>query len=165
MRVLLYATLMLMVCLPAFAVDNFNLPGSDYANYGGGSALLCRHTCAADARCQAWTWVKPTAHCWLKFRVPPLVRDPCCESGQGSNSEGSGLRAENNVNRPGADYRRLASPSWEACESSCAGERRCSAWSWVRSDGQCWLKSGGPFPVGDNNVISGVKYMPRGPVD
>src|SRR5262252_7762487 len=73
MRALVYAALMVIASLPAFAVDNFNLPGSDYANYGGGSALLCRHTCAADARCQAWTWVKPSSHCWLKFRVPPLV--------------------------------------------------------------------------------------------
>jgi hypothetical protein len=32
MRALLYAALMLLFSLPAYAVDGFNLPGSDYDN-------------------------------------------------------------------------------------------------------------------------------------
>ncbi len=35
---------------------------------------------------QTWTFVKPghqgrNARCWLKYAVPRLVKNPCCDSG------------------------------------------------------------------------------------
>lgn len=150
------------------AVDGFNLPGSDYANFPTNSQVLCRNTCGGDARCQAWTWVKPgvqgpAGRCWLKSPEPALVRDSCCASGSHKNIQPSALKAEARTNRPGRDYRNLAMDSWAACEATCADEARCTAWSYVRPGiqgprGQCWLKSAVPFPIDDANVVSGVKY-------
>ncbi|HEY4975698.1 MAG TPA: PAN domain-containing protein [Steroidobacteraceae bacterium] len=66
---------------------NTDRPGSDYNNFEiGGTPDQCRMPCLKDARCQAWTFVKPgiqgrRAHCWLKDRVPQAVSNPCCVSG------------------------------------------------------------------------------------
>src|SRR5262249_32094487 len=135
------------------------------------SAVLCQHSCAGDSRCQAWTWVKPgiqgpAAHCWLKSRVPELVKDSCCNSGSARNIQASTLRAENNVNRPFSDIGNVTTACWQPCQSACAGNGQCWSWSWVRPGaqgpaGRCWLKSGAPHPIADTNCISGVKLRPR----
>ncbi|MBX6425800.1 MAG: PAN domain-containing protein [Variibacter sp.] len=66
-------------------IDRF---GGDYRSFDAhadaGSA--CAAACAADTRCRAWTYVRPgyglsTARCYLKSRVTPPRRKPCCISG------------------------------------------------------------------------------------
>jgi hypothetical protein len=32
-----------------YAVDGFDLPGSDYANFNASSAFVCRNTCGGDS--------------------------------------------------------------------------------------------------------------------
>jgi hypothetical protein len=70
-------------------------PGGDYRDFAQPSGTdwsLCRDTCASDARCRAYTWVKygiqgPAPHCWLKSSIPPAQKNDCCTSGvvRGSN--------------------------------------------------------------------------------
>ncbi|MEO6422417.1 MAG: PAN domain-containing protein, partial [Candidatus Nitrotoga sp.] len=77
---LLVVAAVLVFSISAHAVDGFNLPGSDYANFNAHSTFVCRNSCGGDPRCQAWTWVKPgiqgpNGQCWLKDKVPTLVRD------------------------------------------------------------------------------------------
>jgi len=56
------------------------IPASD-------DAVLCQKACQDDARCKAWTYVKPNTlqgsrpNCWLKTSVPPAVPNSCCVSG------------------------------------------------------------------------------------
>jgi hypothetical protein len=164
-------TAILMSALPALAVDGFNLPGSDYANFNADSQFVCRNTCGGDSRCEAWTWVKPgiqgpSGHCWLKTRVPALVKDNCCNSGSRENISARDLKAEDRTNRPGLDFQNFVADSWAACETACADNDRCAAWTYVRRGiqgprGHCWLKGGIPHPVGDANTVSGVKFKPR----
>jgi PAN domain-containing protein len=171
MRCLFLAAVLALCAVPARAVDGFNLPGSDYANFNAHSVQVCSHTCAADPHCRAYTWVKPgiqgpSGRCWLKHRVPSLVRDNCCDSGSAANFDASLFRAENNTNRPASDYRSFGTASWQTCQNTCGQEQRCSAWTWVRPGvqgpgGNCWLKTGAPRPVADNNCISGVRLQPR----
>lgn len=172
MRTLLVLlTTMLLCAAPAHAVDGFNLPGSDYANFSAASASVCRNSCGGDPRCRAWTWVKPGiqgphGRCWLKHRVPTLVKDNCCDSGSGENISKRDLRAEDRTNRPGSDYNNFVTDSWQSCEPACMGDQRCTAWTYVRRGvqgprGRCWLKAGVPHPVGDANTVSGVKFRPR----
>jgi len=58
---------------------NFNLDRSDYR--------LCQTECNRDARCRAWTYVRPGvqdpthARCWLKSTVPNKAPSSCCDSG------------------------------------------------------------------------------------
>jgi PAN domain len=88
--VTLSAVAVILLSLPASAVDGFDLPGSDYANFSASSAFVCRNTCGGDSKCQAWTWVKPgfqgpTGRCYLKDKLPTLVRNNCCNSGAREN--------------------------------------------------------------------------------
>ena len=61
--------------------------GLDYRSFeidGGPGA--CRDACASEARCQAYTWVrpgvqKPKAVCWLKHGVPSPTSNANCVSG------------------------------------------------------------------------------------
>jgi hypothetical protein len=171
MRLYLLSAAMLMFALPASSVDGFNLPGSDYANFNADSQFVCRNSCGGDSRCQAWTWVKPgiqgqTGRCWLKHRVPTLVRDNCCNSGSRENISARDLKAEDRTNRPGSDYKNFDIDSWKTCESACGQDQQCAAWTYVRRGvqgprGRCWLKSKVPNPVGDANTVSGVKFRPR----
>lgn len=46
----------------------------------------CETACKGDAKCVAWTYVKPGiqgphARCWLKSVVPAISDNPCCVSG------------------------------------------------------------------------------------
>jgi len=176
MRACLLLFTLLLGYLPVNAVDGFNLPGSDYANFNADSWWVCRNTCGGDSRCQAWTWVKPgiqgpSGHCWLKHSLPKLVKDACCNSGSRENIFASQLTAEDNTNRPGLDYKNFEENSWRNCESACKSEDGCAAWTWVRPGvqgprGRCWLKGQLPNPIGDANCISGVKFKPRAvPID
>lgn len=170
MRTCLLVVAVILPSLPVQAVDGFDLPGSDYANFNASSWFVCRNTCGGDSRCQAWTWVKPgiqgpTGRCWLKHRLPALVKNNCCNSGSRKNISTRDLKAEDRTNRPGSDYQNFDTDSWKTCEAACSSEQPCVAWTYVRRgvqgpSGRCWLKNRVPYPVDDGNTISGVKFRP-----
>ena len=65
---------------------NTNLSGQDYRNFNAITEFQCRNACLDEARCLAWTWVRPAtqgdkAVCWLKDSVPLEVDNACCTSG------------------------------------------------------------------------------------
>jgi len=172
MRAYLFAAAMLLFSLSALAVEGFNLPGSDYSDFNASSVFVCRNSCGGDSRCQAWTWVKPgiqgpNGHCWLKDRVPTLVKDNCCNSGSHEDISKRDLKAENRINRPGSDYNNFVTDSWQICENACSEDNQmCAAWTFVQPGiqgprGRCWLKAGIPHPVDDQNTVSGVKFRSR----
>jgi hypothetical protein len=62
--------------------------GDDYRDFDltTPNPALCAQACMNEARCRAWTYVKPgvagdKAHCWVKNRVPPPTPDANCVSG------------------------------------------------------------------------------------
>jgi PAN domain len=70
-----------------FAIDR---PGGDFRNFelpSDPSADVCKAACDTEARCRAWTYVRPgygggtTARCYLKDHIMPPHRRPCCMSG------------------------------------------------------------------------------------
>ena len=69
---------------------------------------------------------------------------------------------EPNVDRPGADYHNFdiqGGPA--ACQSACASDRQCVAWTFVHRNVQgasqrCWLKNGVPPANSDSCCVSGV---------
>jgi hypothetical protein len=67
---------------------NTNRYGEDYKDFDLPSPdpALCAAACMGEARCKAWTYVKPgvqgdSARCWLKDKVPPPTPDENCVSG------------------------------------------------------------------------------------
>jgi PAN domain len=69
-----------------FGIDRF---GGDYRNFepaADSNGESCASACKAEARCRAWTYVRPgyygaAPRCYLKARVTPPRRRPCCVSG------------------------------------------------------------------------------------
>ena len=63
-----------------------NLFGQDMTSFEtSGSWQECQRACASEARCRAWTYVRPgiqgpAARCWLKDGVPAASPDSCCVS-------------------------------------------------------------------------------------
>src|SRR5947207_13798979 len=169
MRKYVFSAAFLVSCLPAFAVDGFNMPGLDYANFNADTSFICRDSCGGDSRCQGWTWVKPglqgpNGHCWLKFKLPALVKDNCCSSGPRNFISQNEMKAEDHTDRPGLDYTHFSLDSWRACQQTCLRDTRCAAWSWVlpgvqATSAQCWLKGRVPNPVTYAKFISCVKYV------
>jgi hypothetical protein len=69
---------------------------------------------------------------------------------------------ENDTNRFGGDYTSRVLASAEQCQSACAGEAQCKAWTWVKPGVQgpqakCWLKNSVPVASKNNCCVSGVK--------
>jgi PAN domain len=70
---------------------------------------------------------------------------------------------EDNVDRPGLDYRNfdLRTPEPQLCQHACVGDNMCVAWTFVREGVQgpaarCWLKSQVPNPQSSPCCVSGV---------
>jgi len=71
-----------------FGIDRF---GGDYRNFDTTSdpnGAACKQACEAEKNCRAWTYVRPgylgvdsDARCYLKDRLRPPRRKPCCVSG------------------------------------------------------------------------------------
>jgi hypothetical protein len=69
-----------------FSIDRV---GGDYRYFevaADPSGAACRAACEAENKCRAWTYVRPgyigsSARCYLKDRLKPPRRKPCCISG------------------------------------------------------------------------------------
>lgn len=69
-----------------FSIDR---GGGDYKSFElspDPSGLACKAACESEARCRAWTYLRPgyggpAARCFLKDKVKPPRRRPCCISG------------------------------------------------------------------------------------
>ncbi len=63
--------------------------GGDYRHFDvlpDPRGQVCATACQADNRCRAWTYLRPgygtaTARCYLKDKIKPPRRKPCCLSG------------------------------------------------------------------------------------
>jgi PAN domain-containing protein len=63
--------------------------GGDYRHFDiptNPDVEMCKKACEDENRCRAWTYVRPgylgvTARCYLKDKIKPPRRKPCCMSG------------------------------------------------------------------------------------
>jgi hypothetical protein len=169
------------VASPQYAMEqNTNRSGEDYKDLDlrTPNPALCAQACATEARCKAWTYVKPgiqaeNAKCWLKENVPAPTPDENCVSGvMGAGVSGRGtpmsssqtFNMEMDIDLPGDDYRDLdlSSPDPNLCARACMAEEQCKAWTYVKpgiqaENARCWLKDKVPSRTSDENCISGIK--------
>jgi hypothetical protein len=61
--------------------DRTNRPGSDFKDFVTRPWEMCQSACLRDDKCGAWTYVRPTSHCFLKTGVPNPGPDPNMISG------------------------------------------------------------------------------------
>jgi hypothetical protein len=75
-----------------------------------------------------------------------------------SAGSGGALSLEPGVDRPGYDFRRISSPSPEACRDACANEPQCLAFTYVKNAlGDCFLKNNPSKPSPSERCVSGVR--------
>jgi len=68
-----------------FSIDR---SGGDYRNFetaSDASGAACKEACEGEAKCRAWTYVRPgyigpSARCYLKDKLKPPRQKPCCIS-------------------------------------------------------------------------------------
>jgi hypothetical protein len=68
------------------AIDRY---GGDYRHFempANPNVEACKQACEGESRCRAWTYVRPgylgaAARCYLKDKIKPPRRKPCCLSG------------------------------------------------------------------------------------
>ncbi len=70
--------------------------------------------------------------------------------------------AVDGINLPGHDYANFEAPSAFVCRTTCGGESRCQAYTWVKPGiqgpgGRCWLKHSVPAIVKDTCCDSGPR--------
>ncbi len=156
---------------------NIDRPGFDYKNFNlpKRNAALCRNACAKEAKCKAWTYVKPNTtqgpnpRCWLKHTVPKPRKNNCCVSGVKrvavTPPPAKMGNLEWNIDRRGADFRNfnLAKANPNLCRNACARDGRCKAWTYVKPNTvqgpkpRCWLKNRIPAKTPSSCCISGIK--------
>ena len=74
----------------------------------------------------------------------------------------SSAGAVDGTNLPGHDYANFDAPSAWVCRTTCGGESRCQAYTWVKPgiqgrSGHCWLKQSLPNIVMDRCCDSGPR--------
>ncbi|MBI2373640.1 MAG: PAN domain-containing protein [Deltaproteobacteria bacterium] len=139
-------------------------PGSDLKSFDLTDAepALCRDACALEAKCVAFTYVKPgvqgpSPRCWLKDHVPAAAPSDCCASGLVPSFEPG-------KDRPGEDMKDFDLPRPEPglCRQACAREASCAAFTYVQPDVQgpsarCWLKQNAPAAEPNDCCTSGAR--------
>lgn len=69
-----------------YSIDRFGGDYRDLTVAADPAGKTCQAACEADAKCRAWTYVRPgyigaAARCFLKSQIKPPRRKPCCISG------------------------------------------------------------------------------------
>ena len=69
-----------------FAIDRFGGDYHDFEIASDPTGAACKAACEGENRCRTWTYVRPgylgpSARCYLKDRITPPRRKPCCISG------------------------------------------------------------------------------------
>lgn len=136
----------------AYAGQNVDRPGSDYAAFSSRSPATCNGSCDADAQCQAWAWVASTYECWLKDAVPAPVPDPGVTSGTPHAFAANYDRAGNDV----AIWNNVGSA--EDCQMECQMRQFdwCESWTWDPATQACHLKNTVQASVYSPGKYSGV---------
>ena len=155
--------------------DNTSLNGERLTYHPRANISECQADCVNNPNCKGYTWIQAgtynagdQAMCYLMSTVTGRVAARghySAEKGAaGGGGDGGGLTAEDNTNRPGADYKNfdLPQPNWSLCRDACANDGNCRAYTYVKPGAQgaaarCWLKSSAPAAVQNGCCISGVR--------
>lgn len=127
----------------------FDLPGGDLYVRTEPNVESCEAYCARTSNCKAYSQTN-AGQCWIKDRANPIVASTTVQSGKRRN-------LEIGVDRPGMDYRSFPASNAGSCQSACAADKLCDAFSYSYTDSKCWLKQGIPPAVGNATVTSGLR--------
>jgi len=123
----------------------YDRSGSDYRSFDVPDMGECKRACAADRRCQAYTFLTHSNTCYLKSRAGfPQRQNGAVTGAKGGESFNpwiAGLTEETGFDRKGDDYSHFQARTLGACKAACRRDSRCRAFSYVLSSADCFLKS------------------------
>ena len=153
--------------------DNTSFNGTRLTYYQRSGVDQCQADCANNPNCKGYTWIQAgtynagdAAMCYLMSEVTgrAAARGHYSAEKGAAGGGGDGLTAEDNTDRPGADYKNfdLPQPNWTLCRDACANDGNCRAYTYVKPGAQgatarCWLKSSVPAAVQNGCCISGAR--------
>jgi hypothetical protein len=148
---------------------NADRPGGDISNFDllQPNPVMCQERCASNARCKAWTYVKPNTtqgaapRCWLKNAIPlTQANTNYCVSGVKAAVDPPNLGPmQGAYDRPGDDFADfdVAADDPHLFQAECAGNNKCLAWAYVQvPKPHCWLKNPAPPLVANKAVTAGA---------
>ncbi len=119
--------------------------GSDYATIKDVTGQQCRTACEQDRACIATTYNKRARFCFLKNDAFVLVKNRDADATFHRSKDATIIRAPMTVyssrDMVGGDYRNIANSNFVGCTVECIKDKACLAFSYVRKNGSCWLKS------------------------
>lgn len=133
--------------LPSEVNPSVTFSSSGYSSFSLPRAELCASACALDSTCRQWRHSGGTC-----------VLSALSQVGTACTNCAAGIKAQTrelNVDRWGHDYRVVALASAVSCESECARDGRCRAYT--HFNGSCFLKDGRGTLASLTGAISGVR--------
>ncbi len=155
-----------------------DLFGDDLSSIRVSDAVECAKSCLAmDGQCKAFTFnvnpkIKRGPNCFLKASAGRADGNSVAFSGRflsAAESDPSAMTLATinpqtalyeDIDLPGGDLSRHPAPSVKtplACRLACIDERRCVAFTYVRSKRECWLKGAVGNPRSSKGMVSGLK--------
>ena len=144
-------------------VQGYDVFGFDLANMPLRNIGLdaCEKSCQNDPSCNAYTFNTPNSLCFLKSSGYRVMGNPNAVAGYRAEIESklvlSPITVIEKSDLPGGDYKSLGQIDFENCVSVCEADSQCAAFTFVRRQQTCWLKSSVPSTRRNRNAISGIK--------
>lgn len=142
-------------------IPGFDAYGFDYERVPDISYDACKQACAANRKCKALTYNSAHSLCFLKSGAQYLVATTDAEAAVAGHLFGNlrriGVQALQRTVIDGYDYSDKRGISFFECLMQCENDVRCQAFSWVKSEKWCFLKSGVGRKSYNRKVDSGVK--------
>ena len=104
---------------------------------------------------ESWGWINIGNFNWSDRAASLKVRWVGPKLGLGP-SVPQKFEIQSGIDRPGFDYKTLNFKGANQCEQACASESKCKAFAWLKTAGNCYLKSSIPKPVTNSAIVSGV---------
>lgn len=147
-----------MVRLDGHDVLGFDLAGMPIRNV---SRDDCEAACENQPACLAYTYNLPKHACFLKSGGARVLENVTAAAGYRPELQGrlfvSPLTIVEKTDFPGNDMGKIATPDFDTCLSACEREPRCAAFTFVKRQSVCWIKSAAGTPVENRRAVSGVR--------
>lgn len=147
-----------MLRLEGHDILGFDLAGMPMRNV---SRDTCEEACERQPDCLAYTYNLPKRACFLKSGGARVLENSTAAAGYRPVLESrlfvSPLTIVERTDFPGNDIGKIATADFDQCLAACERESRCHAFTFVKRQSVCWIKSAAGMPVNNKRAVSGVR--------
>jgi hypothetical protein len=143
---------------------NYDIPAGDFRTLKNATLVACIQSCAAEAKCKAYSFDKWNGWCFLKSQVATLILDPSSIAGvRGENVEFGRSNTPQRIDRrpgkvlSGSNPKTESADVLEGCERRCIENATCLGYSFIKTTKVCKTFDSIDTFRPDRAVISGIK--------